>query len=141
MYGTFALFASGSVYALLLKKFKKDGWKVIIFILISILISTFLIIFLGWRTLIGVNVVDDRWKDDGYRVDYVYNYGFAGSPSNGSYMLNSYAAIPLFVKKIDSVRNKSIEEGECKVQFTQVGVVFDRCEEKIESGNQSGNDE
>ncbi|MBO9728570.1 MAG: hypothetical protein J7623_08035 [Chitinophaga sp.] len=74
---------------------------------------------------LGSITVEKEWRLKGYRVTYVKDQGFAGSPLL-TYQLSKYGMIPIFVKEIQ-VKRDDDTTGSCWIEFDQAGFNFNKC--------------
>lgn len=118
------------LYALFSKELEDDKRKK----RSALLASGFLIFLLGCFAFIdsfsGSQTVEQRWKTQEYKVEYIRDQGFAGGPKM-TYELSKYSQIPFLIKKIETTVNRDTTQS-CKVVFNDSKIVFDKCKGTIE---------
>lgn len=106
--------------------------------IINALTTTFfLFLICGFISFFGAMggsiTVIQKWKLNGYNIEYKQDQGFAGGALM-TYRLSKYAIIPIFLKEVDSkVDNDTINR--CQIKFDEEKLIFDKCKIELKSMN------
>ncbi len=124
-YPLFAFCGLSSAYSFFSRELETNSSKIA-----SALIGTLALFFvLGigffFDGFSGSQTVERKWDIDNYRIEYIKDQGFAGSPRM-NYELSKYALVPIYFKKEETtLDNDTIQS--CVVNFTNSGIFFDKC--------------
>lgn len=129
LYQIFGLIFLSVLYALYSNEIGKLSPKIIS----SAVIAGLLFIILGWFSFMdsfsGYQKVVHSWKTSNYKIEYIKDQGFAGSPLM-KYELSEYAVIPIFIKKIETVRRNDSAD-KCIITFPMNKLKFNKCKGSI----------
>jgi predicted PurR-regulated permease PerM len=131
LYQLFALVLLGCLYSFLSRRIENRTTKTVISGCLSAVLFLVLAFFSFMDSFSGFQQVENLYKNNDYKVDYVTYQGFAGRPSL-KYQLSKYTAIPVLIKKIETVRDIDTTQS-CEINFVRSKVVFNKCELRMVS--------
>ncbi len=121
------------IYSLLFSPDFKKSAKVIS----TLSLTVVLVLVLGFATLIsdmgGSQTVEKRWEKNEYRIEYIVDQGFAGHALR-KYELRKYAIIPLFLKKVETLRDTCTHNC-CLINFPDEGINLNTCTGEMKNLN------
>jgi hypothetical protein len=119
------------IYSLLFSLDFKKSAKV----MSTVSLTVALVLVLGYATFIsemgGSQTVERRWEKNEYRIEYIVDQGFAGHELR-KYELRKYSFIPLFIKKVEIVRD-TCSNNCCFVDFSEQHIRFNSCTGELKS--------
>jgi len=123
----FLMLVMASGFAFLLMKMKKEMHRY----LVSILLTIVLTVILGGMALFfafaGNKTTLDKWRNNSYKVEYVREQGFAGSPLI-TYELYYSPLFGFLNKKIQTIPIRSNNaKKNCILSFDKVEIDFNTC--------------
>ncbi len=128
-YRFLGILASGCLFSFFLRTLKTEKSKIASSIVISVLLCACLGFFAILDAVAGTRTIEETYKVDDYRIEYVVEKGYAGRPLI-TYQLNKYAFIPIFIQKVETVSDEdSIQK--CYVIFPKHKLVLDKYHETV----------
>jgi hypothetical protein len=98
-------------------------------ILVTVVISCVLLIILGcisvFYSALGSIRTEREWERSGYKIRYVKNQGFVGTPVM-TYEIYRYTTVPIFMKKVYAQTDRDTA-GSCTVRFELIKLSFNKC--------------
>jgi hypothetical protein len=125
LYQILGLTAFSSLYTFYSRQIENKKPKIISSILLTGLLFIILGFFAFMDSISGYQKIENSWKIDNYKIDYVTDQGFAGGALM-RYEISKYSFIPILIKQVDyAVDNDTTNS--CLVHFTDVKLDFDKC--------------
>jgi hypothetical protein len=125
LYQILGLTTLGCLYRFYSKQIEKSTPKIVSAISFSALLFIVFGYFAFIDSMSGYQRIENSWKIQNYKIDYVTDQGFAGGPLM-RYEISKYGAIPIFIKKIDySIDNDTTNN--CLIHFTNIKMDFNKC--------------
>ena len=130
-YRLLVLVVLACLYAFFSRAIERNATKFIA----AILCAGLLLVVLGYgyfiNTMGGSKSREGKWDINGYRVEYFKDQGFSGRPLF-TYELSKYAAVPVFIKHIETATEDSASD--CTVHFQTSQLRFDKCNKTLVHG-------
>jgi len=127
-YRSLVLLAGACLYTFVSSGIERNRSKFIA----AFLCAVPLLVILGYgyfiNTMGGNKSREGKWDLNGYRIEYFKDQGFSGSPLY-TYELARYAAIPLFIKHIETAVQDSADD--CSIHFETSRLLFDKCKQTL----------
>lgn len=107
------------------KQIEKRAPKIISAILFSGLLFIILGYFAFMNSMTGFQRVENSWKINNYKIEYITDQGFAGGPLM-KYEISKYGLIPIFIKKLEYTVDDDTTNN-CLIHFNDIKMDFDKC--------------
>lgn len=129
------LTALSSLYTFFSRQIENKKPKIISSILLTVLLFIILGFFAFMDSISGYQKIENSWKVDNYKIDYVKDQGFAGGALL-RYEISKYSFVPILVKQVDFEVDDDTTNS-CLIHFTDIKLDFDKCKTTLTDSKKS----